>query len=187
MNLLIVTVVGSILGSSAGLAAVSQFSPDQVRTSEPRKSSSYLSHGIFVGGDRDINEVTVKSIRHSKNKDFERIVIDLEGNRMGDPVGVPRPPYYQVAVNPELQRLVVTLFGKMKLEFDPSGAAKIGKKSNSIQSVSLFPMLETDRWSFSLNLNKSKPVEVFELSSPTRIIIDLKNESAQRGNKKRSR
>lgn len=169
---------------ASSFAAIGKFSPDLVRTAEPRKSSAYLKHGLFVGGDRDITDVVVQGIRHSKGSDYERVVIDLVGNKQGDPVAIQRPPYYQIAVNPELRRLMVTLWGKMKLEFDPMKIAQVGqgkKSSNLLKGFSLFPPLEQDRWSFEIKLKSEAPVEVFELSDPVRIIVDIRNATAQKG------
>lgn len=162
-------------------AAIGKFSPDLVRTAEPRKNSAYLKHGLFVGGDRDITDVVVSGIRHSKGADYERLVVDLVGNKQGDPVAIQRPPYYQIAVNPELRRLMVTIWGKMKLEFDPLKAISITKKSNVLSGLSLFPLLEQDRWSFEIKMKDEAPVEVFELSDPVRIIVDVRGKAAAKG------
>lgn len=181
-----IVLLGFFCSASLSYAAIGKFSPDLVRTAEPRKSSAYLKHGLFVGGDRDITDVVVSGIRHSKGTDYERVVIDLVGNKQGDPVAIQRPPYYQIAVNPELRRLVVTLWGKMKLEFDPLKTSSIGQKSNVLKGLSLFPLLEQDRWSFEIKMKSEAPVEVFELSDPVRIIVDVRNAVAAKGRQAKS-
>ena len=46
------------------------------------------------------------------------------------------------------------------------------KKSQLIQQIDLLPRVEKDRWTFVMDVKKSK-VEVFQLSQPVRIVIDI--------------
>ncbi|MGK5083220.1 hypothetical protein WDW37_07920 [Bdellovibrionota bacterium FG-1] len=161
-------------------ASVSQaeLKPEMVHVADSKKNLAYVRDGLYVGGDRAINHVSVRDIRYARNAGsqggYERIVIDLQGTQDGEPAAVPRPPYYQVAVNPDERRLVVTLWGKPRLEFDPLKIKAAFKKSSAIQAVSLLPRVEDDSWTFVFELKDESPVEVFELSNPVRIIIDLK-------------
>ena len=106
-----------LVGVSAWAAVQPAIDPQQVQVANPRKTSAYLKQGLVVGGDRDIDDVIVLDIRYARQKRFERLVLDLEGNRLGDPAAIDRPPYYQVAISPELKRIMVTVWGKPKLAF----------------------------------------------------------------------
>lgn len=149
---------------------------DHVRMAEGKKTKFYLKDGIFVGGDRAIESVIVKDIRRASNAGFDRIVVDLEGLSKGEPAAFNRPPYYQVAVSPDERRMVFTVFGQPKILFDAKKVIQVLKKSPAIQSVELLPKIEDDSWTFVLGFKTGRPVEVFELSNPTRIIIDVKTE-----------
>jgi hypothetical protein len=149
--------------------------PEKVYPANSKKLEAYVRDGLIVGGDRAINEVTIRDIRRAINKGFERLVIDLEGTRNGESVAIQRPPFYQVAVNLEEKRLIFTLWGNPRFGFDARKITKTLKKSPLIDSVELFPKLEEDHWIFAINLKTARSAEVFELTNPARIIIDIKS------------
>ncbi len=156
-------------------ANVPSLNADRVHTSAGQKLNFYIREGLFAGGDRTIEDVVVLDIRFAKNQGYERLVLDLEGNHKGDLGALKKPPYYQVSVTPDMKRLTVTLFGKPRLSIDPKRIHTAFRKSQNVSSLELLPLLEKDRWSFIVNLAQEQPVEVFELSNPIRIIVDIKN------------
>ncbi len=151
-----------------------ELKPENFHVAETKKTKFYVQDGMVVGGDQAIEEVTVKDIRRATNAGFERIVIDLVGNRNGESAAIPRPPYFQVAVTPDERRIVVTVYGKPKLTFNASKILAAFKKSPNIKAVQLLPRLEDDSWTFVLEMKSGSPVEVFELVQPTRVILDVK-------------
>ena len=154
-------------------AAISAIKPDQVYVADAKKNKSYVGNGVIVGGDWAIDDFTVSGIRRAPNVGYERVVIDLAGNRGGEPAAMDRPPYYHVAISPESKRIVVTIMGKPRLGFDPAKVSAAFKKSGLVSKVELLPLVERDRCSFVMNLKRAGSVEVFELNKPTRIILDL--------------
>jgi hypothetical protein len=149
--------------------------PDKVFVAEGKKSKFYVKDGLITGGDRAVNEVIVHDIRRATNpQGFERIVIDLEGTQNGEALAITRPPYYQLAVTPDERRLVFTVWGNPKLAFDSKKVLAAFKKSKVVQGISLYPRVEEGLWTFSLELKSGSPVEVFELSDPVRIIMDIR-------------
>lgn len=156
-------------------AMPTRLKPESVYVADNRKTKAYLYDGMVTGGDRAIDDALVLGIRHAFNKGFERMVIDLEGNRNGEPTAIERPPYYQVAVSPEYKRVTFTVWGKPKLAFDSKKVVRSFKKSKLVKRVELLPLLEKDRWMFSLEFRREPKIEVFELGSPVRIIVDFKN------------
>lgn len=166
------------IGIMSALAAMSSalsyalIAPAQIHLSETKKNKSYISDGLILGGDRTVDEVSIKDIRHASNLGFERIVIDLDSTR-GSEKKVQRPPYYQVSINPEEKRLVFTLWGKAKLDFDPKKVMSSFKQSSMIQNIMLLPTLEDDSWTFAIVMKSTSPVEVFELTHPVRLILDF--------------
>jgi len=169
--------------ASAPLDSFAGMDPDAVRTADGKKTQAYLKDGLFVGGDRAIGNCTVKDIRRAVNGDFERIVIDLEGNIDGAPAAIPRPPFFQAAVTPEEKRIVVSIWGNPRLQLDSNRVVREFKKSVLISNLELLPKVETDVWTFALNLKAEAQVEVFELAQPTRIILDVRKSGTSRTSK----
>jgi hypothetical protein len=161
--------------------AWAELRPDKVHVADAKKNLSYIHDGLFVGGDKAINDVVVKEIRRAANVGFERVVIDLEGTKSGEPTAIPRPPYYQVAVTPDEKRIVFTLWGKPKLGFDSRKVIAAFKKSSVVANVVLLPKVEEDTWTFVFELKGDSPVEVFELSDPVRVIMDIKGGGVPEG------
>ena len=158
--------------STQGLA---ELRPDKVHVADAKKNLSYIRDGLFVGGDKAIDDVVVKDIRRAANPGgYERVVIDLQGTKNGEPAAIPRPPYYQVAVTPDEKRIVFTIWGKPKLGFDSRRVVEAFRKSAVVRNVVLLPKVEDNTWTFVFELKGDSPVEVFELSDPVRIIMDIK-------------
>lgn len=145
--------------------------PEKVHVTEGRKSDAYIQDGLFVGGDRVVQDVVIKDLRRAMNPaGYERIVIDLEGSSA-------RTPYYQIAVNRDEKRLILTIWGHPKLSSNPQKIIGAFKKSAHIDSIEFYPQVEDDFMTIVMNLKSTQPVEAFELSAPSRIIIDLKSKA----------
>ena len=155
--------------------------PERVHVADLKKTQAYVKDGLIVGGDRAVDEVVVKDIRRASNRGFERIVIDVDGSHNGDAVAVARPPYYQVNVSPDERRLIFTIWGNPKLGFNAKKVIQSFKKSRAISGLELLPRLEDDSWTFVMNLKEGRSVEVFELTKPVRIIVDVRENSARTG------
>lgn len=147
--------------STAGAA----LEPNQVREALPKKTESYLKEGLFSGGDREIQSGIVKDVRRATNGGFERIVIDIDAEKA---------PYYQAAIDPAQRRILITIFGSPRLAINAKKIVEQFRKSPVVSRVEFFPLVEEDSWTFALYLRAAVPVEVFELTAPTRIIFDLK-------------
>ena len=168
-----ITVFWAGLSSGTALGAIE---PQRVFHADSKKTRNYLADGMVVGGDSAIQNVRVKDIRRAANPEgFERIVIDLDASRGdGEPTALARAPYYQVSINPEERRLIYTLWGRPQMDFVPTRVVGAFKKSAVVESVELLPAVHADQWSFVLNLKAGRPVEVFDLSQPARIITDIR-------------
>jgi hypothetical protein len=160
------------------LTALADLKPEKIHMAEAKKTGFYIKDGMFTGGDKSIQDTVVRDIRRGPNKGFERVVIELSGNMGGENQSLQRPPYYQVAVSPEESRLAFTIWGNPKVDFDTKKMVSKFKSSVVIQNVSLFPKLEKENWTFVFEMKPGHPVEVFELSNPARIIVDIKTSGA---------
>lgn len=168
----IVALVLSLFISSAAPRATAALEPSQVREALPKKTESYLKEGVITGGDREVHSGIVKDVRRATNGGFERVVIDLDAEKA---------PYYQAAIDPTSRRILVTIFGSPKLAINAKKIVDQFRASPLVGRVEFFPLVEEDSWTFALYLKAAVPVEVFELTAPTRIIFDLKAGAALLG------
>ena len=157
------------------LSASASIRQDKIRVAELKKTEAYVYDGLIVGGDKAISDVVVKDIRRAENGAFERVVLDIVGTRQGEAPAIQRPPYYQIAVSPDEKRLVFTVFGRPRLEFDATKVKAAFKKSRMVSNVLLYPRLDDDSWTFAFELKNGRAVEAFELSNPVRIIVDIRD------------
>jgi hypothetical protein len=166
--------LAALLSAPAALA-IPELRSDRVHTADAKKTQAYVRDGLVVGGDNAIDGVVVKDIRRATNKGYERVVIDLEGTKAGEPAAISRAPYYQVAISPDERRLVMTIWGKPRLGFDSKRVASAFRRSKVVEKLELLPVLEEDSWTFVFDLKEGHAVEVFELGSPVRVILDIRN------------
>lgn len=155
--------------------------PSKVFTASAKKLGAYVEDGVITGGDQAISRVVIKGFRFAQNSGFDRMVIDLEGMLDGEPAAISRAPYFQVAVSPEEERVVFTIWGKPKLDFDAQKAVQAFKKSAAVRSVEILPRLDDDSWTFVLSMQPGHSIEVFELGSPVRIIADIRTSAGVAG------
>ena len=140
------------------------------------KKELYREEATYTGGDRTTSDFRIQAIRISPQKpNFDRVVLDFAGNQNGEAVAVARPPYYQVEINSAKQLLWVTVYGKPKLAFNTEQTKRSAGKTKSIATIDLLPVVDQDRWTFSVPLKSGIKAEVFELTEPARLIIDLKH------------
>lgn len=166
-----VAIVGVLVLSSVQAS----LRPDKIHVADLKKTQKYLKDGVVVGGDRLIDDVVVRAIRRgAQGTAFDRIVIDLHGNREGETVAIPRPPFFQVAMSQEEERMVITIWGHPKIQFPLEATKQALTKSPYITGVNLLPKIKDEFWTFELSLKRGTQVEVFELKEPVRLIVDLK-------------
>ena len=138
------------------------------------KDTPFWNDGLFTGGDSSIQQVIIKNIRYSIQPHHERMVIELSATQHGELAALTRPPLYQFFLDPKLNRLSLTFWGSPKLHFDPKKLHEMTQKSPLLSRLQLLPKLEEDLWTFGISMKKPIEVRVFELDSPTRIVIDIK-------------
>jgi hypothetical protein len=131
-----------------------------VREIFPTKKNVYVEHAIYQSGNlKQISKLS--SLRHSSNKKrgYERIVLDFSGK-----------------VLPETYVFVSSKDGKINIDLSNTKIKKTVKptiKSNLIREMNFFP-LANNILSMEIFVDKKVYTEVFQLKSPTRLVIDLK-------------
>jgi hypothetical protein len=155
--------------------AKAQFDDLKFKQALKVKKDFYLSEGSFTGGDRTSGDFTVSNVRVATNPaGYDRVVIDLAGNHLGEKDALNRPPFYLVEVDSKNNRALVTLYGKPKLDFSTMASNQSAKKARLVSEFEFTPLANKDRWSWAIYTRNSTKVEVFELTQPARIIIDFK-------------
>ncbi|NDG84312.1 MAG: hypothetical protein EBX52_04645 [Proteobacteria bacterium] len=159
-----ILVFASLLCSGTARA---QFDESSFRQTLKVKKNVYLSNGSFSGGDRLSSNVTIENVRVAANPGgFDRIVIDF--------AKIERPPFFMVQNDGNSHRIIVTVYGKVKPDFSTQASMQAARKTKSIKKLEFLPVVEPDRWMFTADIQASVKAEVFELTGPARIIIDLK-------------
>jgi hypothetical protein len=139
------------------------------------KKDYYLEEGSVTGGDRLSSDFSISNIRVAANPaGYDRVVIDLSGGRRGEKSVLERPPFYLIEMDQTNKRVLVTLYGKPKLDFSTTQTIQSAKKSKIISTMEFAPLVNQDRWNWAIHTRNLAKAEVFELTNPARIIIDLK-------------
>lgn len=149
------------------LSARAQFDEAAFRQALRVKRNVYLQEGAVSGGDRLSSDVKISNVRIASNPaGYDRVVVDFSK--------LDRPPFFLVENDPGNRRVMVTLYGKVKADFSSQSAIQAARKTRTLSSIDFLPQVEADRYSFALSSKNPMKSEVFELTAPARLIIDLK-------------
>ncbi len=164
-----------ILISLISINARAQFDEAGFKQALKVKRNAYLSEATFSGGDRKHSDFRVDQVRVAPNPaGYDRLVIELSGNTGGLKTPLDLPPYFMVENDPNNKRVQVTVFGKAKLDFSSQSAIQQARKAKHIARLDFIPLVDQDRWTWTIKTQVPVKAEVFELSEPARIIIDVK-------------
>lgn len=148
--------------------ANAQFDENGFKQALKVKKNAYLSEGSFSGGDGANTDFHISQIRLATNPaGYDRVVIEVKPESG-------RPPFYLVENDPSNKRVQITLYGQPKLDFSSQTAIQQAKKTKQITKLEFVPLLGSDRFTMVIKTQAAVKIEVFELSQPSRIIIDLK-------------
>jgi len=133
---------------------------ERIRRVSSRKKSIYLDTGIFHNGGPKRSS-KLKAIRHnfSAKRGYERVVLDFTTSEL--------PRIYGYISRTE-KKLYLDLFTTdLPPSLDSFGNSKY------VQSVNFFP-IQKDTLSVEVIFKKNVSLDVFYLSSPGRLVIDIK-------------
>lgn len=162
----------SVLAQDQDAVISTTSSPTSLRTALKLKKNLYRSEGATVGGVPTVNQFTVNNLRvGTHGQDYDRVVVETQFPSQG---AQQQAPSFHVEVNSNTHTTVVTLYGHAQLAFNTKLVQNQIKKTKWIQKIQLMPVVDQDRWIFSIDTTPGTEVEVFELSQPGRIILDFK-------------
>ena len=164
-----------ILLSLISFNAHAQFDEAGFKQALKVKKNAYLSEASFSGGDRTHSDFRIAQVRVAANPGgFDRLVVELSGNAGGEKTSLDRPPFFMVENDPSNKRVQVTVYGKAKIDFSAQSAIQQAKKTKFVSHLDFIPLVDADRWTWVIHTQVPVKAEVFELSEPARIIIDVK-------------
>jgi hypothetical protein len=133
---------------------------ERIRRISSRKRSIYLDSGIFHNGGPK-RDSKLKAIRHnySSKRGYERLVMDFTTAQL--------PRIYGFISSPE-KKLYLDLF-----QTDLPAALSSFGDSKYVESVNFFP-IQKDTLSVEVLFKKNITLDVFFLSNPGRLVIDIK-------------
>lgn len=165
----------NLFSSSLAVAAEVPWEDSDVRQALMAKKNVLLGAGAFTGGDGTIKDFRVTAMRAGTSPEgYDRFVIDLIGNEKGMASPLNRAPRFHVENIPGTKQVVISLFGQPKVEASIPNAQSSAKKTKFIEAVQVYPVLDDGTWTLALRTSEAVRTEVFELSKPSRIIVDLK-------------
>ncbi|MAF76866.1 MAG: hypothetical protein CME63_00570 [Halobacteriovoraceae bacterium] len=156
-NIILFTFVGLFLSDSVSAQNLLQ---ERIRRISSRKRSIYLDTGIFHNGGPKINS-KLKAVRHSfsPKRGYERVVFDFTTKEL------PRVYGY---ISRDENKLFLDLF-----ETDvPASLTSFGD-SKFVKELLFFP-IQKDTLSVEVIFKSNVTLDVFYLSNPGRLVIDIK-------------
>lgn len=133
---------------------------ERIRRISDRKRSVYLDSGIFHNGGPKRSS-KLKAIRHnfSSKRGYERLVFDFKTEQL--------PRIYGFISSPE-KKLYLDLFTTDL----PDALSSFGD-SKYVKSINFFP-IQKDTLSVEVLFKKNITLDVFYLSNPGRLVVDIK-------------
>ncbi len=152
--------LGVLLGLAVSVGWAQDLLGERIRKIEGHKQNAYFTQGIFHNGDSGSSSA-IKALRHAKHQgQYERLVIDFTTSEI--------PRIYGHLSEAE-QKLYLDFF-KTKL----AGPIKSFGKSDKVKGFNFFPVSAgQEMLSLEINFKQAVKIDVFYLSSPGRLVIDL--------------
>lgn len=173
MQTKILAVIGLCFAVQSAMASIR---PSLRHDAGKDKQDNYIEEGFFSGGDKSVTSVKLTEIRRgpiSAKQKYERVVLQLQPQSENSGT----VPHFLVQAAPAENRFVVSIWADVSYDFDRDRVAKDFAKSKFIKRVNVLPRVEDGIAMVEVTLNEQKgrkpKVEVFRLSNPPRIIMDI--------------
>ena len=136
------------------------------RTSTPKALQT--STQTFRGGKRS-DGLDIKTIRSSQDTVRTRLVFDSytatgKATQSGN---------YTFVYNPTKKQILATVNGYRKFSAMGSNKTRTFPANSIVKNIQMQKYLDDSGFKFSINLHKASSVNVFELKSPARIVVDI--------------
>lgn len=137
------------------------------------KKNAYLKDGVITGGVAGTG-TSLLNVRRafSAKAELERLIISL-GDKEAKPLKG-EPTYFQAAMDASNNRMVLDITQLKLSKVSEQQVQRLFKSSPYVSSVSFTLDPEDKAASMVVNLKRPMKLEVFRLSKPARIVLDLK-------------
>jgi hypothetical protein len=122
----------------------------------------------FRGGKRN-DGLDMKIIRTSDDKTHTRLVFDTYASN----VKATQSGNYIFTYNPSNKQITAVVNGYRKFSALSFNKARTFPSNSMVKNISMQKYLDDSGFKFNINLNKAASVNVFELKSPARIVVDI--------------
>ena len=126
------------------------------------------SKQTFKGGKRS-DGLDIKTIRSSENEIRTRLVFDTYASN----AKATQSGNYTFTYNPSTKQISAVVNGYRKLSALSFNKTRTFPSNNIIKNIKMKKYMDDSGFKFNINLNKSASVNVFELKSPARIVVDI--------------
>jgi hypothetical protein len=123
---------------------------------------------IITGGDSALKHSYVVDIRYGRQPGFDRYVIDLATDESK------RPPFYHAFRNSKTNQIKITVLGEIQPELNHPKIRRALSRSRWVDQIDVGAHSSKEYWTLDFQVQPGLVVDIFELSSPPRIVIDLK-------------
>ncbi|MBX3021733.1 MAG: hypothetical protein KF799_08670 [Bdellovibrionales bacterium] len=162
-----------ILLSLIGLATVvNAWGATPYKQSLSGKKNVYVRDGVFTGGVAG-QGTSILEVRRafSAKTELERVIVAL-GDREAKPLKS-EPTYFQASLDAANRRLVLDISQLKLSKVSEQQVQRLFKKSPYVASVDFTLDPEDKAASMVVHLKRPMQLEVFKLSKPARIVMDL--------------
>lgn len=123
---------------------------------------------IFKGGERS-DGLDIKAIRSSYTSSQTRLVFDIyKSNTKATQAGK-----YTFTYHPKQKQITAIVNGYRKFSALPFNKTRTFASSSMVKDIKREKYMDDSGLKFSINLRKPASVNVFELKSPARIVVDI--------------
>jgi len=122
----------------------------------------------FRGGKRS-NGLDMKTIRSSHDKTHTRIVFDTYASN----TKATQSGNYIFTYNPSKNQISAVVNGYRKFSALSFNKTRTFPSNSTIKNIKMEKYLDDSGFKFNINLNKSASINIFELKSPARIVVDI--------------
>ena len=143
--------------------------PEPILIEETRPVPSSLTNKLTFKGGVITDGLDMKTIRSSQNNARTRLVFDsYTSNGTATQSG-----NYTFTYNPSKKQITAVLNGYRKFSAMTAQRTRTFPSNSTLKNIKMERYMDDSGFKFSINLNKSVSVNIFELKSPARIVVDV--------------
>jgi len=163
---------GLILLGLAGLTIVAGAATPYKQTLNVKKNA-YLSDGVFTGGKTAGQGASILAVKRgfSAKAELERMIVTI-GDKEARPLRG-EPTYFQASMDAAQRRMVLDISQLKLSKVSEAQIQRLFKSSPYVSGIDLTLDPEDRAATMVVHLKRPMRLEVFKMSKPARIVLDL--------------